>query len=272
MRRRASNPSKFDRCVTAVKKRGGAVSPYAVCSKTRGNPAYSVGDIVLHGHSKIRARVVDFLPNGRVLIEYVASGKQYTAARSSLHVMSERKRRFFQERGMENPAAAAAEGYRDFHGEDPGEDVTVKKTRHYHKHLSGAGELRGLFGRPLGGGKFSITKMKGALLAFNEARNQLFIEGGDQSIDLEEWGIDSPHELETLGKLTKIDYHTTKRHLGPKEGGTAVYRHKFATVNEDGRIVRVKILRYPDLIYRVLDEQLEFSGGSYEILPEGIDK
>ena len=34
----------------------------------------------------------------------------------------------------------------------------------------------------------------------------------------------------------------------------------------------VTIARYPDLIYRVRDEQLEFSGGSYEIRAEGIDK
>jgi hypothetical protein len=46
----------------------------------------------------------------------------------------------------------------------------------------------------------------------------------------------------------------------------------FATVNENGRPVRVKVLRYPDLIYRVIDEQLEFSGGDYEILAEGINR
>ena len=34
----------------------------------------------------------------------------------------------------------------------------------------------------------------------------------------------------------------------------------------------VKIARYPDLIYRVMDEQFEVSGGSYEILREGINK
>lgn len=209
------NPAKFDRCVKAVGKRGGAVSPYAVCTAagTRGK--------------KKRARG--------------------------------------------NPAEAAAEGYRDFHGKDPDEVVTVKKKVHFHRHLSGAGELRGLFVKGIDGESHRITRFKKALLAFNEARNQLFIEGGDQTVNLGDFGIDKPHELETLGKVTKIDYFTDKTHLG-KEGGRAVYRHGFATVNEDGRIVRVKILRYPDLIYRVLDEQLEFSGGSYEILPEGIDK
>lgn len=174
-------------------------------------------------------------------------------------------------KGRRNPAGAAVEGYRDFHGEDPKEFVTVASKRHYHEHLTGAGDLRGLFVKGIDGEKHHITRFKKALLAFNERRNQLFIEGGDQRVNLEDFGIETPHELETLGKVTKIDYFTDKKHLG-KEGGLAVYRHGFATVNEDGRIVRVKILRYPDLIYRVLDERMEFSGGSYEILPEGIDK
>jgi hypothetical protein len=69
--------------------------------------------------------------------------------------------------------------------------------------------------------------------------------------------------------VVKIEYFTTKDHLG-SEGGTATYVHKFRTTNEDGKHVTIRIARYPDLIYRVLDQQLEFSGGSYKILPEGI--
>ncbi len=41
--------------------------------------------------------------------------------------------------------------------------------------------------------------------------------------------------------------------------------------NENGAHVIVKIARWPDVIYRVLDEQLEFAGGSYTIKREGID-
>ncbi len=115
-----------------------------------------------------------------------------------------------------------------------------------------------------------IKDFEGAILAFNEKRNQLFVEGGDQSINLENFGISEPHELETLGKLKQIDYFTTKTHLG-EDGGTAIYEHGFRMTNENGQHVVVKIARYPDLIYRVVDEQLEFSGGSYTIRREGID-
>lgn len=169
-----------------------------------------------------------------------------------------------------NPAEAAAEGYREFHGEDPKEFVTVTRKVHFHKHLSGAGKLEYLKVLGIDNAKHVIKGFKGAILAFNEKRNQLFIEGGDQKVNLADYGINKPHETETLGKVTAIGYLTTKKHLGD-EGGTAIYDHKFRTTNQDGKHVTVRIKRYPDLIYRVLEEQLEFSGGSYEIRAEGID-
>ena len=89
--------------------------------------------------------------------------------------------------------------------------------------------------------------------------------------ELKKFGIRNPHEIETLGKVTALDYFTTKTHLG-SEGGTAVYAHRLRTTNQDGQHVTVTIARYPDLIYRVMDQQFEFSGGSYEIRAEGIDK
>jgi hypothetical protein len=179
-------------------------------------------------------------------------------------------------KGRGNPAKAAAEGYEDFHGHPSTETVTVKKKLHFHKHLSGAGELRGLSVKPIGHGLpvRTISGLGKAILAFNESKNQLFVEGGDQYLsdgELRNFGIRKPHEIETLGKVVALDYFTSKSHLG-KEGGTAVYSHKLRTTNENGQHVTVVIARYPDLIYRVLDQQLEFSGGSYEIRAEGIDK
>jgi hypothetical protein len=174
-------------------------------------------------------------------------------------------------RGKKNPAEGAAAGFEEFHGYPPTEEVRVTKQRHYHKHLSGAGKLVALEVRGIDRQTHLVKGFKEALLCFNEAKNQLFVEGGDQSLDLSEWGIKKPHELETLGKVLAIEYHTTKTHLGD-EGGTAIYSHLLRTTNENGRHVVVTISRYPDLIYRVLDEQLEFSGGSYFIRAEGIDQ
>jgi hypothetical protein len=173
-----------------------------------------------------------------------------------------------------NPAAEAAKGYKDFHGEAPSEFVEVKEQVHVHRHLSGAGKLERLVVAAIDGrANVTLSGFKGALLTFNEKRNQLFVTGGDQSVELKAFGIRpaEAHELETLGRVLSLDYSTNKTHLGD-EGGAAVYRHKLRTTNENGRHVTVRIARYPDLIYRVRDKHLEFSGGSYQIIPEGIDR
>ena len=214
---RTYNSAKFDRCVQAVKAKGSAVDPYAVCT---------------------------------------AAGARNPSKR--------------------NPAEAAAEGFEQFHGHPPDEEVVVTKKVHFHQHLSGAGELRKLVVRGIDFGStgrvITLKRFGGALLAFNESKNQLFVEGGDQKINPEDFGIDpsGAHELETLGQVTSIDYFTEKTHLGD-EGGLATYEHGFRMTNENGQHIVVKIAKYPDLIYSVPDEQLLFSGGSYLIRAEGID-
>jgi hypothetical protein len=172
-----------------------------------------------------------------------------------------------------NPASESAKAFKDFHGKPVEHYVEVKERIHTHGYLAAAGELRMLEVDGVDGYSHKISGFKGALLAFNEARNQLFVKGGDQSVNLADFGIEpkKAHELETLGAVVKIDYFADKKHLGD-EGGRAVYRHKFRTTNENGKHVTIRVARYPDLIYRVLEKRLEFSGGSYEILPEGIDR
>jgi hypothetical protein len=159
-----------------------------------------------------------------------------------------------------NPPAEAAEAYKSFHGRDSMESVTVKKEVFYHKHLASAGKLEKLEVVSREGYKVTLSGFKGALLCFNEKRTQLFVEGGDQSVKLGEFGISASqaHEMEVLGEVIAVEYHTTKDHLG-SEGGTATYRHKFSKP-------------FPELQYDVPNEQLIFSGGKYVILDEGIDK
>lgn len=188
------------------------------------------------------------------------AGNAYAVCRSAL-----------KRKGKRNPSAASAEVFEEFHGFAPSEVITVTKHIHHHEHLAAAGKLVSLDVWGIDGSGHKISGFKGAFLAFNESKNQLFIEGGDQTVNLEDFGIDSPHEFETLGKVTDIGYQTNKTHLGD-EGGQAVYVHKFRSTNENGKHVVVRIAREPDLIYDVRNESLLFSGGSYEILREGIDK
>ena len=136
--------------------------------------------------------------------------------------------------------------------------VEVKKQIHYHQHLAGAGKLEKIEVRTAPGVVLDLDNFKGAILAFNEKRTQLFIEGGDQKVDLKQFGIRTSHEVQPLGEVVAVEYFTRKDHLRKQDGGTAVYRHKFASPR-------------PTLLYDVMNEQLSFAGGKYKVLPEGID-
>lgn len=221
---------QFKRCVAAVAAKGGAYDPNAVCAAMERRK---------YGSAELQRRA--------------KAGKRAAAKK--------RKR---------NPAEAAAEVYEEFHGM-PSEKVTeVTERIHSHRNLAELGRLENIVVLLPNGKARSIHGFKGALLCSNENKNQLFIKRGDQEIDLAEFGISSPHEIETLGEVVQIDYFTTKKHLG-KDGGTALYFHKAGSTR--GVSGREKKVGYgPDLIYRMRDKRMEFSGGTYEIKAEGIDK
>jgi hypothetical protein len=165
-----------------------------------------------------------------------------------------------------NPSeyAAAASASKEFHGTDSvNEHIEVKTEVFEHDNLADLGELISMEVKPMDGGRrVDLTEFAGARLAAapNGYPFQLFIEGGDQSVNLDEFGIDEPHEKEVLGKLTKIKYYTVKHHLG-RDGGEANYKHTLGEVS--GRL--------PFVIYDTLNKLLEIAGGGYTILPEGID-
>jgi hypothetical protein len=206
MKHASNNPAKFDRCVKAVKKRGGAANAYAVCT---------------------------------------AAGTRNKG-----------------KKGKRNPADAAAQAFEEFHGRPSEEVVTVTRKIHYHGHLAAIGDLKALKGVTREGQRvvlqhFEDAKGKPAILCENEKHTQLFIEGGNQNVDLSVFGLAADHELQTLMEVRVIEYFTTKNHLG-RDGGTATYVHKFDQP-------------YPDLIFDVPNKQLLFAGGGYSMPPEGID-
>jgi hypothetical protein len=229
------NPAKFDRCVKAVKKRGGARNAYAVCKA-----ATSKGN---------KGKIQRFLLN--------------TGTRR-------------------NPEDTAADRYEYFHGRKADVDTVDKRTIHTHDVLSGIGKLEQLEILAVNGNrKVLLSHFKGALLAQDEKGKQLYIVGGDQSVNLKDFGIARCHELEILGALTSIVYFTTKDHLTPEDGGTANYKHKFGPPNmpyaeyvEYGRMLYEfgkKGTRFPLVGYDVRNKLLSIQGGGYDIPAEGID-
>jgi hypothetical protein len=219
-----SNPAKFDRCVKAVKKRGGAHNAYAVCKA-----ATSKGN---------KGKIQRYLLN---------TGKR------------------------KNPEDTAAIRYEYFHGKKPDEDIDVRYTMHEHTVLSGIGKLMKLEILAINGNrKVSLEGFKGALLAQDEKGKQLYIVGGDQSVNLKDFGITQSHELEILGALTCVIYFTTKKHLTPATGGTANYDHKFGNGARTYRFGQ-RGTRFPLVGYDVRNKLLSIQGGGYELPSEGID-
>jgi len=286
--------SAFDKCVASVSAKGSAYDPRAVCA-VAGVRKYGAAEMARRAAAGRRraARgnpgLTSYWRGSQLILE---KGNQLRAIDSAdvwSLVRMHGKTDETQLRGelwhyakpvkLRNPAAAANEKFEEFHGYKPTETIEVKQRVHFHKHVSAAGEMVYLSVRPIDR-SHPERDIKGfgkdCYLTYNEGMNQLFIMGGDQSLSEAELrnfiGQSGPvHELETLGRATFIGYGTDKKHLG-KEGGPAVYEHEFTTTNERGEHVRVKVARYPDVIYRVRDERMEFSGGSYIIKAEGIDK
>jgi hypothetical protein len=164
-------------------------------------------------------------------------------------------------RNPANPVPAAEQRYQSFHGRPSERLVKVRTTLHTHDVLAGIGDLRKLRIKSANGHwKVTVKFSKPyPILSMNEDATQLYIEGGDQSVSLKDFGIKTAHEKEVLGEVTDVWYFTTKDHLRPQDGGTAVYHHKFG---------RIK----PTMIYDVPNQLLEFAGGGYTIPDEGIDQ
>jgi len=173
-------------------------------------------------------------------------------------------------KGKKNPVEAAAVRFADFHGMPARDVMTWDEPYHYHGVTSDIGSLVSLvvkLPKERAGGKGFVTVqgLKGARLTMNENGTQLFIEGGDQSLDLDDFAVKTDHDREYLGELVQITYHTDKKHLG-NEGGKADYVHRFGKMESNGRKTEL-----PKVGYDRLNEEILISGGGYTIPAEGID-
>jgi hypothetical protein len=253
--------------------------------KSRKNPAvdaaqYRLAQAVLHGTartktsmSKAAAKELIEKTPARLRSQFMKSNagkKSWRKTKKAAHKRLGLQRK--KNPARRNPEEIAAEAYREFHGKDPEKVFDVDTRMHYHSVLAGMARLKFIDVKRADGGITTIHFDKNTHLAENEHQTQLFIVGGDQSVNLKDFGISVPHEMQVLGKAVEIGYFTDKKHLISKDGGKGTYVHPFGyTRNGNGREVKVKQSDPPTLIYDTRNKLLSFAGGSYTIKPEGID-
>ena len=144
---------------------------------------------------------------------------------------------------------------------------------HEHSVVAGIGDLKKLEVITADGHKVIIKNFgvnrhgQPAYLTMNEAATQLFIDGGDQSVNLEDFGILEPYrEWETLGQVKQVWYFTTKTTwasmaaLRPIATSSAAWGIPRAFHGPHGEVRERS--RLPDLIYDVRNQLLYFSGAA----------
>ena len=171
-------------------------------------------------------------------------------------------------RNPSRTVAAVGKQFERFHGY-PATAITEHiDVRHETQDIAVCGELTELVVLPLDAVDaediVTLNEFGGAVLGMNANGTQLYIHGGEQSLNLEDFGIDSelPAELEVLGWALTVDYRTTKTHLG-RQGGSGqptVFTHDFGEGSG----------RFPVLLYDTLNREISFAGGGYTCPAEGI--
>jgi hypothetical protein len=178
---------------------------------------------------------------------------------------------------LANPIDQAAKRFEETHGRPPEVVIELVDEERYHSVLPAYGRLEWLRILAIDHTEVKLFDFGGAMLCENEqaaTRPQLFIEGGDQSVSLKQFGIDGEHEREVLGAALEVAYKTQKDHLGASGGAgeRAVHVHPFGSKRgmEDDDPRKKNGSRLPLIIYDVRNKKLHFAGGSYDLPEVGI--
>lgn len=160
-----------------------------------------------------------------------------------------------------NPSTDADAMYESFHGQPPTETVEVVEELREHGHLATLGTLVELKLQSMAGKDISIEWTKdNPYLASNEHGTQLYIVGGDQTVDLKALGMAGDkweREHMVLGVCHEVTYRTRK---GFDKFRLVDYYHNL------GEETGVQ----PMLAYDTVNDKLSIVGGQYEVKPEGI--
>lgn len=168
----------------------------------------------------------------------------------------------FRERakGKRNPESSAADLYESFHGKPSEEVLEYGEEIHYHENLAGLGVLTEIKVDCFSGYSAVLKFDRETQLCSNEEGTQLYIIGGDQSLNLGSLKFKDDEvdkDQVAIGVITEITYNTQKgfHNFKPTD-----YYHELG--EESGY--------QPILTYDTRNQQLTIAGGAYRIKPEGI--
>ena len=166
-----------------------------------------------------------------------------------------------QRNGRRNPESAAATLYEKFHQTPSTEMVELAETIHEHDYLTTLGTLQTIKLHTLADKQVEIAFADDRpYLCSNETGTQLYIAGGDQTMDLKALGMGSKlwhKEHMLLGICLEVTYQTKK---GFHDFQLTDYYHEL------GEETGVQ----PMLAYDTRNCKLSILGGQYQIKPEGI--
>lgn len=171
-----------------------------------------------------------------------------------------------------NPESGAAHFYEKFHGKPSTEEVVIEEEEHYHENLGTIGTLCAMVVDTPTGKRATITFDDDIpFLCASEDGTQLYIEGGNQEIDLKALGMDSKEWVKDrmvigqfaepeAGRRWNISYITAKRFDQFQE---IEYQHDLGEANEGEP--KSKRRESPILEYDTRNCHLFISGGQYRI-------
>lgn len=183
-----------------------------------------------------------------------------------------------------NPESGADAVYEDFHGAPPSETLEITEEFHAHANLGGLGDLVEIEVKLAGGKNAGQTFLLKApdpntsdedeivRVASNEQRNQLYLVGGNQSIDVEKLGFRSSFDVKHDGEVfeaTEIKDHMIIGEIHRLTYQTEKSFDKFKTIDYFHKVGEDTKVR-PFLTYDTRSAHMGIVGGQYTIHERGI--
>ena len=164
-----------------------------------------------------------------------------------------------------NPEDAADEFFEKFHGVPPTETVLIENELHYHEHVAGLGRLTEVWIETESGLLAHITfdPEQMPYLSSSEDGKQLFIDGGDEELDLKGLKMDGEEWVRDRMVIGRFAAPDGKR----KHNITYQTRKefdKFELIDYQHDLGEETGLR-PMLEYEPRNQKLYISGGQYRI-------